>query len=396
MAELQIGLGKSGRRAYGFGEISVLPTRRTCNPDEVALDWEIDAYRLPLPLLSSAMDSVTSPATAARIGRLGGLGVLNAEGLWTRYEDPSPAYDAITSAPRKGAASCLQEMYSAPVIPELIGERVAEIRESAHLACLAVKPKSVVELLPYLLAAEVDLLVIQSTSVTAEHVSRTGSPLNLKQVVRDLPMPVMAGGCASYDSALHLMRAGVAGVLVGVSPGRSSATRRVVGLGAPQATALADVRAARMRHLDETGVYVQVVADGGLTASGDIAKAVACGADAVMLGSLLAAAEEAPGRGFHWNMAAGHGVLPRGVRVYEGIRAPLKEILFGPARSADGRTNLFGGLKEAMATCGFVSVKDFQKAEVMVSPSFLRSAGAAISGCGSAHPSDGKEQEEKV
>ena len=389
MTEIQIGFGKSGRRAYGFEEISVLPARRTRNPDEVDLEWEIDAYRLPLPLFSSAMDSVTSPATAALIGRHGGLGVLNAEGLWTRYEDPSPAYDAITSAPPEVASTCLQEMYSAPVIPELIGERVAEIRESADLVCLAVKPKRAAELLPLLTAAEVDLLVIQSTSVTAEHISRTGSPLNLKQIVRDLPMPVVAGGCASYDSALHLMRAGVAGVLVGVSPGRSSSTRKVVGLGAPQATALADVRAARMRHLDETGVYVQVIADGGLTNSGDIAKAVACGADAVMLGSLLAAAEEAPGRGFHWNMSAGHGVLPRGVRVHEGTRAPLKEILFGPARTADGRTNLFGGLREAMATCGFASIKDFQKAKIMISPAFPRAAGAPFGGHASARPDDG-------
>lgn len=368
MVDVQIGLGKSGRRAFNLDEVSILPTRRTHNPEEVSLNWEIDAYRLDLPLLSSAMDSVTSPKTAALIGGYGGLGVLNAEGLWTRYEDPEEAYDAITSASPEEVTPCLQRVYSAPVSLDLIKQRAEEIRRSESLVCMAAKPSSVTELLPCFLAAEIDLLVIQATSVTAEHLSKTGNPLNLKKVVGELPMPVVAGGCASYESALHLMRAGVAGVLVGVSPGRSSATRSVVGLGAPQATAVANVRAARMRHLEETGVYVQVIADGGMSTSGDIAKVFACGADAVMLGAPLAVAEEAPGRGFHWNMSAGHSVLPRGLRVGLGIRAPLKEILFGPARSADGKTNLFGGLLESMATCGFATLRDFQKAEIVVSP----------------------------
>ncbi len=366
MAEIQIGLGKTGRMAFGFDEISILPTRRTRNPDEVSLAWDLDAYRLGLPLLSSAMDSVTSPQTAALIGGHGGLGVLNAEGLWTRYEDPAAAYDAIASASPQEVAACLQQAYSTPVIPDLVLARADEIRESSQFVCMAVKPRRVAEMLRHFVSAEIDLLVIQATSVTAEHVSAEGSPLNLKRTVRELPMPVVVGGCASYESALHLMRAGAAGVLVGVSQGQSSATRQVVGLGAPQATAIADVRAARMRHLDETGVYVQVIADGGMAGSGDVAKSFACGADAVMLGAPLAAATEAPGRGFHWNMAAGHASLPRGRRVWVGRRATLAEILFGPALGADGRTNLFGALRESMATCGFATLKDFQKADLMV------------------------------
>ncbi len=369
MADIEIGFGKSGRRAYGFDEISIVPARRTRDPDDVDLSWEIDAYRRPLPLFASAMDSVVSPTVAGLIGRLGGIGVLNIEGLWTRYEDPAPAYEAIRSASPDKATACMQEVYAPPVIPELIGERVREIREHSALVSVAVTPQRAAELLGPLAAAEVDLLVIQGTVVTAEHKSRTREPLNLKTVVRELPMPVVVGGCASYEAGLHLMRTGASGVLVGVGPGAACTSRGVLGIGVPQATAIADVRGARMRHLDETGVYVNIIADGGMATGGDIAKAIACGADAVMLGSPLAAAAEAPGGGYHWGMATPHAALPRGARVQVGQRASLEEILLGPAREADGRSNLFGALATTMATSGHVTLKELQKAEVMVAPS---------------------------
>ncbi|MCY3786064.1 MAG: GuaB3 family IMP dehydrogenase-related protein [bacterium] len=368
MADIEIGFGKSGRRAYGLEEIAIVPARRTRDPDDVDISWEIDAYRRPLPLLASAMDSVTSPETAGLIGRLGGVGVLNVEGLWTRYEDPEPVFEAIRRASDSEATACLQEVYAAPVIPELIGERVRQIREHSSLVSAAVTPQRARELLDSLASAEVDLLVIQGTVVTAEHKSKARKPLNLKKAVRELPMPVVVGGCASYEAGLHLMRTGASGVLVGVGPGAACTTRGVLGIGVPQATAIADVRAARMRHLDETGVYVHLIADGGMATGGDIAKAIACGADAVMLGSPLAAAAEAPGGGYHWGMATPHAALPRGARVYVGRRGSLEEILLGPAREADGRSNLFGALSATMAASGHATLKELQKAEVTVAP----------------------------
>ncbi len=377
MAEIEIGFGKSGRRAYGLDEITIVPARRTRDPDDVDLSWEIDAYRRPLPLLAAAMDSAVSPETAGIIGTLGGIGVLNIEGLWTRYEDPTPAFEAIRSASATEATVCLQEVYSAPLIPELIGERVRQIRQHTALVGVAVTPQRATRLLDHLATSEVDLLVIQGTVVTAEHKSRTRKPLNLKEVVRELPMPVVVGGCASYEAGLHLMRTGASGVLVGVGPGAACTTRGVLGVGVPQATAIADVRAARMRHLDETGVYVQVIADGGMATGGDISKAVACGADAVMLGSPLAAAVEAPGGGYHWGMATPDMALPRGARVHVGTRGSLAEILLGPAHEADGRSNLFGALSAAMAASGFATLKELQKAEVMVAPS-VASEGKAL------------------
>ena len=369
MADIEIGFGKSGRRAYGLDEITIVPARRTRDPDDVDISWEIDAYRLPLPLLASAMDSVVSPETAGLIGKLGGIGVLNIEGLWTRYEDPAPAFEAIRNAPDDEATARMQEVYAAPLIPELIGERVRQMREHATLVSAAVTPQRARKLLDHLAAAEVDLLVIQGTVVTAEHKSKARKPLNLKKVVRELPMPVVVGGCASYEAGLHLMRTGASGVLVGVGPGAACTSRGVLGIGVPQATAIADVRAARMRHLDETGVYVHLIADGGMATGGDIAKAVACGADAVMLGSPLAAAAEAPGGGYHWGMATPHAALPRGARVHVGRRGSLEEILLGPAREADGRSNLFGALATTMAASGYATLKELQKADVMVAPS---------------------------
>jgi IMP dehydrogenase len=368
LAELEIGIGKSARRAYSLDDIAIVPSRRTRDPEDVDISWEIDAFRFELPLMAAAMDGVTSPETAIEVGRLGGVGVLNLEGLWTRYDDPEPMFDEIASLPAEKATRRMQEIYSEPVKPELIAQRIAQINDAGVVSCASVTPQRTMAYAKHIVDAELDLLVIQGTVVSAEHVSRNSEPLNLKRFVREFDIPVIVGGCASYQAALHLMRTGAAGILVGVGPGHACTTRGVLGIGIPQATAIADARAARMRHLDETGVYVHVIADGGMATGGDIAKAIVCGADAVMIGSPLAAAHEAPGRGYHWGMATFHPTLPRGARVSVEPRGTIEEILVGPAHENDGRLNLFGALRTSMATCGYESVKEFQKADVMVAP----------------------------
>ncbi len=377
MAEIEIGIGKSARRAYGFDDIAIVPSRRTRDPEDVDISWEIDAFTFALPLMAAAMDGVVSPATAIEVGRLGGVGVLNLEGLWTRYDDPEPFFEEIASLDTDKATLRMQEIYAEPVKEELIGERIREIKDAGVMSCASVTPQRTDRFAKAILAAELDLLVIQGTVVSAEHVSKTVEPLNLKRFIRELEIPVIVGGCASYNAALHLMRTGAVGVLVGVGPGQACTTRGVLGVGVPQATAIADAAGARMRHLDETGVYVHVIADGGMSTGGDIAKAIACGADAVMIGSPLAAAVEAPGRGYHWGMATFHPTLPRGARVRTTTRGTLEQILVGPAHENDGRLNLFGALRTSMATCGYESVKEFQKAEVMVAPA-VRTEGKAL------------------
>lgn len=366
--EINIGMAKSGRRAYGFDDISIVPSRRTRNPDDVDITWEIDAFRFRLPMLASAMDSVLSPATAIEIGRLGGLGVLNLEGLWSRYEHPGPLFEEIAALPAEKATRRMQEIYRAPVIPDLMQQRIAQIGEAGVIAAGALTPQSVERYVDAVLASRLDILVIQGTVVSAEHVTTEGRPLDLYSFIADLDIPVIVGGCASYAGAIHLMRTGAAGVLVGVGPGAACTTRGVLGVGVPQATAIADAAAARIRYLDETGRYVHVIADGGMRTGGDIAKAIACGADSVMIGSPLAAADEAPGLGAHWGMATFHPTLPRGARVMAGRLGSLEQILVGPAHENDGRQNLFGGLRMALATTGYANLKSFQKAEVMVAP----------------------------
>ena len=377
MSDIEIGFGKSGRRAYGFDDIAIIPSRRTRDPEDIDVTWQIDAYRFDLPLMAAAMDGVVSPATAIAVGHLGGVGVLNLEGIWTRYADADAVLDEIASLPPEKATRRMQELYAEPVKPELITRRIAEINDSGVVSCASVTPQRTEAYLEHILAGELDILVVQGTVVSAEHVSTTVEPLDLKTFVRSLDIPVILGGCATYKAALHLMRTGAAGVLVGVGPGQACTTRGVLGLGVPQATAIADVRAARMRHLDETGVYCQVIADGGMATGGDVAKAIVCGADAVMIGSPLAAAAEAPGRGHHWGMATFHPTLPRGARVETTVRGTLKEILLGPANENDGRMNLFGALRCSMATCGYVDIKEFQKAEVMVAPA-LQTEGKSL------------------
>jgi IMP dehydrogenase len=365
--DIDIGMGKSARRAFDLDDLRIVSSRRTRDARDVDTTWQIDAFTFDIPVMASPMDSVTSPRFATELGKLGGLGVLHLEGLWTRYEDPEPLFDEIASLRDDQVGPHLARLYAEPVKGELVRARIAELHESGFTTCAAVTPGRAASLLADLLAAELDMLVIQGTVVSAEHVSKEErDPLNLKRFVRELEIPVIVGGCSSYQAALHLMRTGAAGVLVGVGSGRASTTGDVLGVGNGQATAIADARAARMRHLDETGVYVHVIADGGMRTGGDIAKAIVCGADAVMLGTPLAAAEEAPGRGFNWGLAAAHRTLPRGGRVTVGTHGSLSEVLFGPSTDHSGATNLIGALRKSMGVCGYASLKELQKAELVV------------------------------
>src|SRR5919109_394445 len=367
--EIEIGRGKKARRAYGFDDIAIVPSRRTRDPDDVDISWTLGPYRFELPLLASAMDGVVSPATARIIGTLGGLGVLNLEGIWTRYEDADGQLERIAQLPKEVATRELQAIYQEPIKPELIARRIAEVKsEPGVVAAASLTPQRVSRYCDLALDAGLDIMVIQGTVVSAEHVSEKTTPLNLKEFIAELPVPVVVGGCASYQTGLHLMRTGAAGVLVGVGPGAACTTRGVLGLGVPQATAIADVAGARSTHMLETGEYVQVIADGGMRTGCDVSKAIACGADAVMIGSPLARAYEAPGRGFHWGMATFHPSLPRGARVATLQDGTLEQILLGPAQENDGTFNLVGALRTSMATCGYEDIRDFQRAEVMVAP----------------------------
>jgi IMP dehydrogenase len=367
--ELEIGRGKKARRAYGFDDIAIVPSRRTRDPDDVDISWKLGPYRFELPLLASAMDGVVSPATATAIGRLGGLAVLNLEGVFSRYEDADDQLERIAQLPKEQATREMQAIYREPVRPELMRQRIEEIKSSGVVTAASLTPQRVAEHIDLVLDAGLDILVIQGTVVSAEHVSKTSEPLNLKEFIAEQPVPVIVGGCASYHTGLHLMRTGAAGVLVGVGPGAACTTRGVLGLGVPQATAIADVAGARSTHMLETGEYVQVIADGGMRTGGDVAKAIACGADAVMIGSPLARAYEAPGRGFHWGMATFHPTLPRGARVQTVQNGSLEEIVSGPAHENDGTFNLMGALRTSMATCGYQDIAEFNRAELMIAPS---------------------------
>jgi IMP dehydrogenase len=366
--EVEIGRGKKARRAYGFDDIAIVPSRRTRDPDDVDISWKLGDYRFELPLLASAMDGVVSPETAGIVGDLGGLAVLNLEGIFTRYEDAEEMLERISHLPKDEATREMQEIYQEPVKEELIARRVEEIKAKGVVAAASLTPQRVLRYYEIALEAGLDVLVIQGTVVSGEHVSESTEPLNLKEFIPSLDVPVVVGGCASYHTALHLMRTGAAGVLVGVGPGAACTTRGVLGIGVPQATAIADAAAARSQHMLETGEYVKVIADGGMRNGGDVAKAIACGADAVMIGSPLARAYEAPGRGFHWGMATFHPTLPRGARVATVQNGTVEEILVGPARENDGTFNLMGGLRTSMATCGYKDIAEFNRAELMVAP----------------------------
>ncbi|MDR8408749.1 GuaB3 family IMP dehydrogenase-related protein [Nonomuraea sp. 3-1Str] len=367
--QVEIGRGKTGRRGYALDEIGLVPSRRTRDPEEVSIAWQIDAYRFELPVVVAPMDSVVSPATAIEIGRLGGLAPLDLEGLWTRYEDPAPLLEECSGLDAEAATKRLQEIYTAPIKEELIGRRIEEIRASGVTTAVRLSPQRTVQYHKAVIDAGVDIFVIRGTTVSAEHVSGRAEPLNLKQFIYELDVPVIVGGCATYTAALHLMRTGAAGVLVGFGGGASHTTRNVLGVAVPMATAVSDVAAARRDYLDESGGrYVHVIADGGMGTSGDIAKAIACGADAVMVGSPLARASEAPGHGYHWGSEAHHPDLPRGRRVRFDTVGTLEQILHGPSSVADGSMNLMGALKRTMASTGYSDIKEFQRVEVVVAP----------------------------
>ena len=367
--EVEIGRGKKGRRAYGLDDIAIVPSRRTRDVEDIDITWQIGPHRLDIPCLASAMDGVVDPKFAVAMGKIGGLAVLNLEGIQTRFEDAEDQLKKIAALPADQATQGLQEIYQEPVKEELITQRIKEIKQGGVLAAASLTPQKVTQYYERALEAGLDVLIIQGTVVSAEHVSSVVEPLNLKKFIAEMPVPVIVGGCASYTTALHLMRTGAVGVLVGVGPGAACTTRGVLGIGVPQATAVADASAARVQHLLETGEYVNVIADGGMRTGGDIAKAIACGADGVMIGSPLSRAFEAPGHGYHWGMATFHPQLPRGTRVKTNQVASLEEILVGPARENDGTLNLFGALKTSLATCGYENIHAFQKAEVMVAPS---------------------------
>jgi IMP dehydrogenase len=367
VTEIEIGRAKRGRRAYSFDDIAIVPSRRTRDPEEVSTDWQIDAYRFRLPVLAAPMDSVMSPETAIALGNYGGLGVLNLEGLWTRYEDPRPLLEEVAELRGTEATRRLQRIYQESIKPELIAERLREIRDAGVTVAGSLSPQRTKEFAKVVVDAGVDMFVIRGTTVSAEHVSSQAEPLNLKEFIYELDVPVIVGGCATHQAALHLMRTGAAGVLVGFGGGAAHTTRTVLGVAVPMASAVADVAAARRDYLDESGGrYVHVIADGSIGKSGDVAKAIACGADAVMVGSPFARAADAPGRGFHWGAEAHHADLPRGQRVEFEQVGTLEEILFGPSRVADGTMNLIGALKRSMATTGYTELKEFQRVEVVV------------------------------
>ena len=369
--EIEIGLGKRGRASYPLDAVNIVPARRTRDPEDVSLDWQIDAFKFSMPVIGAPMDSVMSPATAIELGKLGGMGVLNLEGLWTRYESPEPILEEIAHlqvaafSPENTAR--LQQLYAAPIQPDLITARLAEIRDAGVVVAGALTPQRTQEFYRTLLDAGVDMCVIRGTTVSAQHVSETSEPLDLKQFIYELDVPVIVGGAAGYTPALHLMRTGAAGVLVGFGGGASSTTRRALGIRVPMATAIADIAEARRDYMDESGGrYVHVIADGGLGNSGDIVKSLGMGADAVMLGATLARAEEAPGAGWHWGLEAAHPVFPRGDRTHVGTVAPLREVLLGPTDHTNGTANLMGALRRAMASTGYTELKEFQKVEVQI------------------------------
>jgi IMP dehydrogenase len=368
MTDILIGGGKRARRAYSFDDVAIAPSRRTRDPEAVSTSWTIDAYRFDTPIIAAPMDSVVSPTTAVTLANLGVLAALNAEGLWARYEDPRHALEEIAKLNPDEATPRLQELYATkPVDPDLLTQRIGEIRNSGATVAVAVSPQGTATLAPKLAAAGADIIIIRGTTVSAEHVANDKPALNLKEFIHDLDVPVIVGGCSTYQAALHLMRTGAAGVLVGFGGGASHTTSDVLGVRVPMASAVADVAAARRDYLDESGGrYVHVIADGSMGKSGDVVKAFACGADAAMIGSMFARATDAPGKGGHWGAEAWHLHLPRGERHSMEQVGTLAEIVQGPSTRADGTMNIIGALRKAMATTGYSDLKEFQRVEMVV------------------------------
>ncbi|TXH42476.1 MAG: GuaB3 family IMP dehydrogenase-related protein [Actinobacteria bacterium] len=367
MTEVEIGPNKRGRVAYSLDDVAIAPSRRTRDPRECSTAWRLDAYSFDVPVVAAPSDSVVSPATAAEISRLGALAVLNLEGLWTRFADPEEHLRDLGRMSPGAALARMQQLYREPISAELMGARIRQLRDLGITVAGALSPQLAEQYAEVVTDAGMDVFVIRGTTVSAEHVTGSGAPLNLKQFIYELEIPVVVGGVATKSAALHLMRAGAAGVLVGFGGGAAHTTHQVLGVRVPMATAIAEVAAARTAYLDESGGrYVHVIADGGMGRTGDIVKAVACGADAVMVGSMLARADEAPGAGRHWGMEAVHPTLPRGEIVELGTSGSLAEILVGPSTVASGLMNIAGALRRAVATCGYADLKEFQRVEVVV------------------------------
>jgi IMP dehydrogenase len=371
--EIEIGMGRTARSAYELDDISIVPSRRTRSSSDVSMAWQIDAYRFEMPLITQPTDAIVSPGLAAEVSALGGLGVLDGEGLWARHADPQKVIDelleraAVADDPDEVIAA-IQQAYAAPVSIDLLTEAIHSLRDGGGTVSVRLSPQNAAALAGPVIAAGVELLVIQGTIISAEHVRADGRALNLKSFISELEVPVVVGGCSDYKTATHLMRTGAAGVIVGTGHGTTTTTDEVLGIAVPMATAIADAAAARRSYLDETGGrYVHVIAAGGIESSADIAKAIACGADAVMLGEPLTWAAEAPAAGWYWPTTAAHPVLPRGFAAPVGpADVPLAQLLRGPALGADGRTNLFGALRRAMAKAGYSDLKEFQKVGLTV------------------------------
>lgn len=359
---------KEIRRAYGFDEVAIVPGQVTINPDQTSVEFTLGPYTFDIPILASAMDAVVSPAFAIRMGKLGGLAVLNLEGVWTRYEDAEAVLEEIARAPQEEVTALLQRVYTAPIREELVGRRVREVKEGGVVCAVAVTPQNTKRLAPLAVEAGADILVVQATVTTARHISKSYRGLIFSELVEQVKVPVVVGNCVTYSAALELMEQGIHGVLVGVGPGAACTTREVVGVGVPQVTATLDCAAAREEYFRRTGRYVPIITDGGIRTGGDLCKAFAAGADAVMLGTPLAQAAEAPGRGYNWGMATPHPALPRGTRIRVGTKGTLEEILFGPSRVTDGTMNLVGALRVGMGMVGAFTIRDMQRAELIYAP----------------------------
>ena len=370
--EIQLGRGKTVRRAYGFDEIALVPGNRTLDPQLADTRWQLGGIEREIPIIASAMDGVVNVNIAAQLSQLGALGVLNLEGIQTRYDDPEPILDQIAAVGKDEFVTLMQKLYSEPIRPELIRQRIAAIKAQGGIAAVSSTPVGAAKYGQAIAEAGADLMFVQATVVSTAHLSpESVTPLDLAQFCREMPMPVILGNCVTYDVALNLMKAGAAGVLVGIGPGAACTSRGVLGVGVPQATAVSDCAAARDDFQQETGQYVPVIADGGIVTGGDICKCIAVGADAVMIGSPIARAQEAPGRGYHWGMATPSPVLPRGTRIRVGSTGTLEQILRGPAQLDDGTHNLLGALQTSMGTLGAKNLKEMQQVEVVVAPSLL-------------------------
>lgn len=370
--DIQIGRGKTARRAYGIDEIALVPGLRTLDPVLADTHWTIGGIDREIPIIASAMDGVVDVDMAVHLSQLGALGVLNLEGIQTRYADPNPILDRIASVGNDGFVTLMQELYAEPVKPELIIQRVQEIKQQGGIAAVSATPIGATKYGEAVVKAGADLFFIQATVVSTAHLSPEAvMPLDLANFCLEMPIPVILGNCVTYEVALNLMKAGAAAVLVGIGPGAACTSRGVLGVGIPQATAIADCAAARDDYHRDTGNYVPIIADGGLITGGDICKCIACGADGVMIGSPFARAKEAPGRGYHWGMATPSPILPRGTRIKVGSTGTLEQILRGPAQLDDGTHNLLGALKTSMGTLGAKNIKDMQQVEVVIAPSLL-------------------------